>query len=98
MAKSTEFYVVVNDRYFSGFEVGKTKIECNFLTTRSYGLRFLVEDEAKRYYRILREIIGPRDCEGGVNTFKLIAHTHVDEETEIPFTEESEEYLKATKK
>lgn len=90
MAKSTGFYVTVNDRYFGGFEVGKTKIECNFLLNRSYGLRFLVEDEAKRYYRILREIIGPRDYEGGVNTFKLIAHTHVDEETEIPFGTENE--------
>lgn len=87
MAKSTGFYVSVNDRYFGGFEIGKNRIECNFHSHRTYGLRFLGEDEAKRYYRILREIIGPRDCEGGVNTFKLIAHTHVDEETEIPFSD-----------
>lgn len=83
MTKSTGFYVTVNGNYFGGFEIGKTRIECNFQPHRTHGLRFLVEDEAKRYYRILREIIGPRDCEGGVNTFKLIAHTHVGTESEV---------------
>lgn len=84
MASSTKFYVTVNGLYFGGFEVGQHKLVCNFYPTRSYSSRGMIEDDAKRYYRLLREIMGPRNSEGDENIFKLIAHTHVDEEVEIP--------------